>query len=371
MDDVLILGAGPAGTTAAWELARLGYRVTLLERESLPRAKPCAGALAAKAWPYLPPGLLRPTGSSYRGLILEYEGREVGRVEEGEPYAVPVERSHFDLALARHAAAAGARILDGERVTRLDTEGPLVQARTEGGRRYVGRFVIGADGAAGISRRHLGLLPLRRGAALAGQVSGIAMDPGSAVVEFAVPHGYAWIFPKEGHLSVGVATMIPERIGLRRLLKDFWERRLGLVAGVHVAGHPVAIGDGRGPWTARLGLVAGDAAGLCEPLTGEGLYYALASGRLAAQAARAFLAGSRDWAKEYRLALAGGLGGNLAWAAKAARLFYGLPQPWRAKLLVQPPLAQAFLRTVAAADGYREAYGLLVAALPGPLRRAR
>lgn len=142
-----------------------------------------------------------------------------------------------------------------------------------------------------------------------------------------------------GTRPVGGATLKPQRIGLRRLFDAFWERHLGLAMAVPVDGHP---DDGRGPWTAPRGLAAG-----------------------------AFLVGRRDWEKEYRAGLTLDPGANLAWVSKTAQLCYGRPETWRAKLVAQPQPAEAFVRTMAAADGHREVYGLVVGAWTGPLRRAR
>ena len=199
------------------------------------------------------------------------------------------QRRRLDAFLAEHAAAAGAELRQGARVESLEADGAGVTARV-GGDAVRADAVVGADGANGIVARSFGLGDgIVRGVALEGNVPLAALDRDlarTAVIELAVvPGGYGWVFPKGDHANLGVGGWGSEGPALREHLA-----RLAREHGVdpdsltEVRGHRLPMRRLGTPAGAGRVLLVGDAAGLVDPLSGDGMYEAFVSARLAADA---------------------------------------------------------------------------------------
>ena len=368
--DVIVVGAGPAGNVAAYELARAGKTVALLEKQILPRHKTCGGGMpmvvsqvlgldtmrdlapeafveADTRWmrhtfnfedPYLAPMNMGDTG----------ENGSAG--EERQLSLWMVRRSVFDNALAQRAASAGAELRDGLAVKTLERNAnkPIV-VRAEG--RGTGTAptaweatadtVIGADGANGIVAKTVGL---RRERALAIAIEAEVphtwgnghpdLRPDVCHLEYgAVKRGYAWVFPKGDHLNVGAGVFRPRgeqgrgdnsvRDELRRAILDYLklldvpktEAELTFYA------HPLPIWDGMDTLQTRDNrvLLAGDAAGLINPFFGDGILHALKSGQIAANC---ILASNQAG---YTRAIRDEFKTNFDAALKLAKVFYQWP----------------------------------------------
>jgi geranylgeranyl reductase family protein len=339
--DAIVVGAGPAGSTAAFRLSRAGARVLLVDRERFPRDKPCGGGLTYRAVRQLPVPVDPVVEETVRRFELGFRyGKRFERRSE-EPLILMTQRSRLDAHLAEQAAGAGADFRDGLRATalELDEGGGTVRFNGSGASAPV---VIGADGVNGVTARSLGLAEGRRhGVALEGNVSLVHAREdyrGRAVVELGtVPGGYAWVFPKGDHVNVGVGGWESEGPRLREHLDRACAayglpvERLESLRGYRL---PMRTAGGR----ARNGrvLLVGDAAGLVDPLSGDGIYEALVSARLAAESTTELLGGGSLDGYEPRLEAA--LGRTLAasWKAKLAlerspRLVFGiagLPLVW-------------------------------------------
>jgi geranylgeranyl reductase family protein len=294
--EVVVVGAGPAGTTAARLLAERGAHVRLLEARPLPRFKLCGGGVTPKAMPYLPDAAL----ARVERRVVSFElaggrfGRPVLRLEDVE--IAMVERAPFDAALAEAAVRAGADLIDDE---------PAIDAHPAtagGGRPSIGTragrieadVVIAADGEPSRVAARAGLRSQARRLALGLEVD-LPLDPARSPttlqLRFGVPAGYAWLFPKGDHANVGILTTDRRRT---RSLGDALRRyivELGLdPAGGRVRGHWIPMSLREGPLESGQMLLAGDAAGAADPFFGEGIAYALASGAIAAGAIA-------DWAE--------------------------------------------------------------------------
>jgi geranylgeranyl reductase family protein len=320
--DAVVVGAGPAGSITAYRLARLGASVLLLDRARFPRDKPCGGGLtvrAARLLPFPPSPVVEDVVDRIE-LRLRY-GPRFERVR-ARPLVLMTQRNRLDAFLAERAAAAGADFRDGTRVTEVTGDG------VRAGRRWVhADAVVGADGANGIVARSLGLCTRPAyGVALEGNVPHTAVDAvryrGRIVFELGVLRGgYGWIFPKGDHVNIGVGGWARDARSLRRQLARLCaehgipEARLCDLRGYRlpVARRNAVLARGRA-------LVAGDAAGLVDPLTGDGIYEALASAQLAAEATADLLAGRAQGLEPYdgRVRSALGHGLSNAWAAKLA-----------------------------------------------------
>ncbi len=318
--DVVVVGAGPAGSSSAIRLARGGARVLLVDRARFPRDKPCGGGLTGRALRHAPcdvSDVVEHVVDRFE-LRLRY-GRRFSR-RHHEPLIRMTQRRRLDAHLLAHAAGAGADVRQGVRVDGLEQDADGVVVRM-GADRVRAKTVVGADGANGVTARATRIGErIVRGVALEGNAPWRALDraryDGTAVIELGVvPGGYGWVFPKADHANLGVGGWGTEGPRLRDHLA-----RLARAHGVDpgdlsdVKGHRLPMR--RLGTAARSGrvLLVGDAAGLVDPLSGDGIYEAFTSGRLAAEA---ILAGAPE---TYEDRLAGALDHHAAasWAAKRA-----------------------------------------------------
>jgi geranylgeranyl reductase family protein len=320
--DVIVVGAGPAGSTTAYRLARAGARVCLLDRARFPRDKPCGGGLTLRAVRELPFSVEPVVEDRVHTLELGLRyGRRWSRRAE-EPLVLMTQRRRLDAFLAEQASAAGAEFRDGVKVTGVDSAGSV----TLDGERLAADVVVGADGANGISARSLGLPAHEHGVGLEGNVAYEHVSRqrfGSrAIVELGVVRGgYAWVFPKGDHVNVGVGGSQSEGPRLRERLQE-----LCAAFGIDEAdvrdlrGHRLPMRGGSRRSVAGRVLLVGDAAGLVDPLSGDGMYEAFVSGRLAAEAALDLLHGRAGDLGPYadRFATTFAAPESVSWRAKLA-----------------------------------------------------
>jgi geranylgeranyl reductase family protein len=319
--DVLVVGAGPAGSATAIHLARAGASVLLVDKSRFPRDKPCGGGLTGRA--------LRHVPCDVEPVVEHVVDRMVLRVAYGpkvakrspQPLIRMTQRRRLDLHLAEQAALAGAVFRDGVAVGELDVDEAEIGTRIDG-EPVRASYLVGADGANGVVARAAGLGEgIVRGVALEGNVSwsdlGRAPYEETAWVEIGVvPGGYGWVFPKGDHANLGVGGWMSEGPKLRA--------QLDRLARVHAAdpsrlesvrGHRLPMRK-LGAASASRGrvLLVGDAAGLVDPLSGDGIYEAFVSAKLAAEA---ILAAHPE---EYEAALSAALDRHAAasWKAKSA-----------------------------------------------------
>ncbi len=290
----IVVGAGPAGAMAGRRLALLGRRVLLLERDPLPRYKPCGGGLTPKTVMRLPFPISEVP--HLRVDRIDFRLRGESPVSWDLPDEFPfymVMRTDLDNLLVQSATAAGVELRAGEPVRQLHQTGKGFVVRTDEAR-YVAPFIIGADGATGSVRRFLGIE--RR------SEQGVALECELEVPEDlynsyrhaalfdveAAPEGYGWVFPKRSHLSVGLGSMRPNGLDLRARLKQFllhYELATpATMASLPVYTHPLPLANPGERVRAGNALLVGDAAAVADGFAGEGICYAIVSGELAARA---------------------------------------------------------------------------------------
>ena len=350
--DVAVVGAGPAGALAAYALAERGASVVLLDRARFPRDKPCGGGLTQRALKLLPFSVDPVVEDSvYRiDFRLRYGSSFHRRADQ--PLIVMTRRRRLDAFLVERAVGVGAELRDGVKVSSLEADDSGVVVHTDAGDvRAV--LAVGADGANGVSAAALGR-PVRRtncialegnvpyGTRAGGRYRGrVALELG------VVPGGYAWIFPKADHVNVGVAGWEREGPKLRRHLARLLDAHgIPTDAVVGLRGHRLPLRQAHAPLAGNRVLLVGDAAGLVDPLSGDGIYEAALSAHEAAATAGRYLDGSVDSLHGYRSALLARTGPLCAasWEWKHAydrfpRLSFGitrLPFAW--------PVIQALLR---------------------------
>ncbi len=304
---VLVVGAGPAGSTAARALSLGGARVRLLERTHFPRNKPCGGGLTARAlvrFPHLGPALERIATHRISRLYLEGPSGRGVVLTSPAPAVVTIRRAEFDDLLARLAVEAGADLVEDAWVSRAEADEEGARVVTRSGGEFRADYLVAADGVNGVVTRRLGLHAGwdESGVALDMMEEAPtdrlrALDPDTLWVSYGQggADGYGYIFPKRGHTNVGIGCLqsqLRTRVAFtpyetqQRFVGEL--RRRGLVEGESSRGDftPYRI-PMTGPIrrTARgRALVAGDAGGFVNAYTAEGIYYAMVTGDLAAKA---------------------------------------------------------------------------------------
>ena len=322
--DVIVAGTGPAGSTAALRLARTGVRVLVLERDPLPRQKPCGGGISTRVltrFPWLRPALTRIPTHPVSSLYLEGPSGGVFRMEANGPAVILIRRVEYDYLLASLAREAGAEIVAPAAIAQASQDASGVTLRTRDGREFRAPVVIAADGVNSVVARRLGLNPGWPRARLAldmmEETPASTLRPSepdtlSVFYGYGGAHGYAYIFPKREHLNVGIGYLLPyfkERVDVapydlqRAFVGDLLAR--GLVAGESRREHftPFLIPIGGPLKTTAQGrvLLAGDAGGFVNGFSAEGIYYAMVTGELAAEAVLAArTAGAIDPARARR-----------------------------------------------------------------------
>ncbi|TXN41997.1 geranylgeranyl diphosphate reductase [Methylobacterium sp. WL7] len=305
--DVVVVGGGPAGATAATELARAGHAVLLLDKPG--RIKPCGGAI--------PPRLIRDFAIPDALLVAKIRSARMvapsGKAVDmpvGEGFVGMVDRQHFDPWLRSRAEEAGADLREAayDKMTRPDDGPPLVHFTTGKGEAQArhavrARLVIGADGACSpVGKAEVpGHDKMKQVFAYHEIVRVPAPDaPGGGAVDAArcdvyyqgrhSPDFYSWIFPHGETASIGTGSA-KKGFSLRSSI-----RALRIATGLDGAetirreGAPLPLKPLKRWDNGRDVLLAGDAAGVVAPASGEGIYYAMLGGQLSAEAAKAFLA---------------------------------------------------------------------------------
>lgn len=326
--DAVVVGAGPAGSTAARNLALDGASVLLVDRRRFPRPKPCGGGLTPKAYRQLDFDISDIVRARHAGTILR--GAGVPPFTIGDPRAEVwmVDRVAFDLRLVDQAVAAGVTFHDGESVVSV-TDGGHSRVTTSSGV-YSARLVVAADGSESPIARARGLRKDRDRrvvVALEAEAPGRSMTSNGPVIDFDIPGGYAWIFPKNDLLNVGLGTFDANAfLSLRARLSAFVDRS-GVVfdEAPKIVGHRIPYGGHREPLHAGNVILVGDAAGLADGLFAEGIAYAIRSGRLAAAEAGRFVRGETADLARYTRRIHGTLLRDLrAWRA-LGQLIYRWP----------------------------------------------
>jgi geranylgeranyl reductase family protein len=353
--DVVVVGAGPAGCCAAWAAASATASVLLLEKAELPRYKTCGGGIIGLSRAALPPGVEPTFNDQVYAVEFTMNGR-LRRVRRSrEPLFGLVNRAEFDADLAAAAVRAGAVLRSGTAVTRVEAAAGEVRLILSNGGVVRARAVVGADGSAS---RVGGYVGVRLSQVDLGLEAEIPVPPqvaerwrGRVLLDWGpLPGSYAWVFPKGDSLTVGVICARGNGDGTRSYLRDFIAR-LGLASfrPAISSGHLTRCREADSPLARGRVLVAGDAAGLLEPWTREGISYAVRSGRLAGEAA-ARLAVRQvgvDVAVEgYRVAIEATLGAEMRAGRRLLAAFERRPAAFHGAIALVPPAWSAFARVV-------------------------
>jgi len=325
--DCLVIGAGPAGSAAAYHLARSGHRVALLERAPRLGGKPCGGGVSPQVADWFGFDFGPVLERRVRHCRFTLRGAEPVDFQDDRDILWMVRRERFDTLLATQAQLQGAELLLSRPALGLDFQrGGWTVATAQGP--LEARYLVAADGAMGRCAGWLGLRSGRPrvGAALELECPVAPAPEAPLYLDFgAIPSGYLWNFPKQAGQSLGIGTLDGARArdlrgGLARYAAGFG---LDAAAGT-LAAHPIHVWNGRRRLCTQQALLAGEAAAAVDPFTVEGIRPALRTGVWAAEAVHAALCGRASGLEGYARRVQE-LDGELRWARRLAAVFFRMP----------------------------------------------
>jgi geranylgeranyl reductase family protein len=337
--DVIVVGAGPAGSMAAYTLASQGIQVTILEKTRVPGYKVCGGGLTHKILREIPFDLTQVIETTIHSFRFSHKYGNVFTKDSPEPLMYCTMRTRLDEFLLQKALDAGAKVRMEVQVISFEQDSDGVTVLTKE-RAYRSGMLIGAEGASGIISRTAGLheaveMGLAWEAEINAEPEDISRFSNTVFLDWGtLPGGYAWVFPKKDHFSIGVGG--PAR--LSKTMMPYYDRFLESISAEHPtsgiqhpassiqhpassiqhpassiqhpassiqhpassirfgnllskSSWPIPVRTRKSLFHKDLVMVTGDAAGLGDPLTGEGIYYAVRSGILAAGTCSDYLSG--------------------------------------------------------------------------------
>ncbi len=299
MYDLIVVGAGPAGASAARVAAQKGLKTLILEKERMPRTKLCGGGVTPKVLKLLdfalPPEIIERTAQSVRVHV----GDNCFPFETSTPLAYMTSRAPFDSFLISKALDVGVELKDRSPVSKVENTSTHVELSVSGNT-LKSRILIGADGMGGPTARFGDFYQQWQSSQVAYAIESEVPVGERTVQEFITtnsyfdiyfgvsPAGYGWVFPKHDHLTVGVGCRLSNLRDAKELL-DAFTRRIPLLDNheiPHAQAHLIPLGGvARVPTVRDRILLAGDSAGFAEPLFGEGIYFAIYGGQLAGRVA--------------------------------------------------------------------------------------
>lgn len=289
--DAIVVGAGPSGATSAYGLAKAGLRTLIVEKAKLPRYKTCGGGITYKSAMALPFSIEPVVERTLRKVDFSWRTENSFVRESREPLVYMVQRSRFDNYLTEQAVSAGATLMDETVLQSLEVGDSGVSISTSHGT-FAADYLVGADGATGRVARGLDLMADRW--ALAALESEFEVEP--ATMDYwkdklgldlgEIQASYGWVFPKGDHLSVGVGGL-PRIADYGKHLKAYDAKHTaarvpGVLREIRSHGYLLPCRRPGAPVQKGRALLVGDAAGLVEAFTGEGIYWAIRSGQIAA-----------------------------------------------------------------------------------------
>jgi menaquinone-9 beta-reductase len=283
--DVIIIGAGPAGNCAAYTLAKSKVNVLIIDKDQFPRDKPCAGGLTVKTLNSFDFPIIEKVKYVAKDVTVSYRGQRFHKLSGNKLLTEMVERAEFDHFLMRKAVDAGATFLDGVKVIGIVWEKGVFSVKTEE-RLFRCHYLIGADGSDSIVNRTFNIVKkdiygfgIETDCPVSKENTGnfeMSLDFGT------VPNGYLWVFPKDNYVCVGAYTTNKKTKAIRKCLLDYIEG-LGLIGSEKLKGHIIPFYGIKYEQPDFPCILVGDAAGFGDYWTGEGIYYAVKSGTIAAE----------------------------------------------------------------------------------------
>lgn len=357
--DVIIVGAGPAGSIAGYTLASQGLQVIILEKACFPRYKVCGSGLTHKIIRELPYAVHEIIETTIDTIRFSHKFKHEFSRSSPEPMIYCTMRDRLDLFMVKKAEEAGAKVCFWEHVTGFRQDPDYVEVFTKL-KRYKTRVLIGAEGASGTVARLAGLKEhMMQGLAWEAEVTAEQEDlerlSSTVFLDWGTfPGGYGWVFPKKDHFSIGVGGpaclskgMIPYYNRFKNFLGQtdpFYAskssssvrendncKREGEILKIRfketysLKSWPMPVRLKQSRFHNNRVMISGDAAGLTDPLTGEGIYYAVRSGKMAAECSKHFLTGKYHSLDVYSDRINREIMGELIEAARINHIFQAAP----------------------------------------------
>lgn len=357
--DVIVVGAGPAGATAGHELAKNGLSVLILEKEKFPRYKPCGGGLSLKIDKIITFSIKETIEATVKGAYCSFKQKEGLYLLSERPVAYMIMRDRFDSLLVSEAIKAGATFIDGSRVKGVSNARHGYDVFVDGNV-YNCKYLIGADGVNGVVRRFIH--PRAKRSIAASIEAEIPVDQRSIGnhdhyihIDFGIiPYGYAWIFPKKGLLSTGLAGFRGAVKEPKRYLNKFIKGhdRISRIEGYRWRGYPIPLFRNQEHLTKGRVMLVGDAGNLVDPFFGEGIYYAIRSAQIASTViSEAIKKGGIDLTR-YDILLGAELYPEFRAAQQISQFVYTFPRMWYDVLSDRPELAEKYYNVLRGESRY-------------------
>lgn len=365
--DVVIVGAGPAGALTGYLLALKNIKVLIIDKKAYPRYKACGGGITRRAGSLLPFDFSPVIEDKTFTVKLLFKDQTLFDRTMDQPITWMVMRNRFDNYIVEQAVKNGAVFQDQTAFISLSGKPGDLSVKTSGGH-FAARLVVGADGVNTQTAKALGLT-LKRDTMVAVEGEVYPDDPdalhrfqGSTHYDFGVvPKGYGWIFPKKDHLSIGVGSFSGKLDGWRQTFNDYCTlKNISPKSRIHpLKGHLIPCHPKKGDVLGKPeGLLVGDAAGITDPITGEGIYYAFKGAEIASRVIAESLASGYGNMSGYSGLMHSEFLHDMVCANRLSCLLYGFPRFSRLMLKrFGETLGDNMVRVIAGEQTYTELYG--------------
>lgn len=355
MHDCIVVGLGPAGSTAAYTLASKGLKVLGIDRARFPRYKSCGGCISTKIERILDFEIKDVVEETVYGATFTYKSERTKDIISDRPVGYNVMRDSFDHFLLKKAREAGVEVIEGLRVKGVREDDFGASVVCEDGNTYTAKFVIGADGASGVvGREYFGLDPKEAAVSITAEVpyDRKARNVGGRLfIDFgSIPNGYGWIFPKKDYLSVGIAGDAAKVGGKVKEYFNALANNHAALKGLKVDERmgwtvPIFYSGAATPIKGRV-LLAGDTGHLVDPFLGEGIYYAIRTAKSAASAVEdAVKRGDADLSS-YQRWLESEIYPEFKSAERLSDLVYSHPRLWYSVIEKDPDIMLRYYNVI-------------------------
>lgn len=328
MFDCIIVGGGPAGSSAAYHLAKSGRSVLLLEKSALPRYKPCSGAVSPSVAQWFDFDFAPAIDAQVQRVRYTWKLEDPVDAQLETAPIWSVRRDVFDQFLVEQAQAQGAKVRDRTAVTGVEFQGDRWQVRTAQ-EIFTGRYVIAADGAKGPMADWLGFKRHKvREAGILEIATDGPVENGAFSFEFGLAkNGCVWSFPKQKGYSIGVSSFIGGSLkDLETPLREYAPAFGASFEQGDFYTHPLKLWAGNYDLHTHHALLVGEAAAIVDPLTAEGIRPGMFSGVMAARAIEQALAGDAGALAGYTQTIHEQWGADMLWAQRIASVFFRVPK---------------------------------------------
>ena len=331
--DVVIVGAGPAGCSSAHELLRNNKKVLILDKTEFPRHKPCAGGITMKTLKHLPIDINHLVQHKAQDMIFTFSPTKKIKLNHHKGSCVMVIRDKFDEYFFNETIKLGATFNKINKINSIKSIKNKVMIDVDG-KIYACDYLIGADGANSIVRKLSSNFEYKNPVfAYEGLVE--KKDTNYSTEFIFNKHGYAWVFPKDGHYNVGIGNLVStskSKNVTKKDLRSFVSDKFGSTKISNITAFPIGT-EGDNYRVQNNIFLVGDAAGLAESLLGEGIYNAVLSGKYAGSSINESYNNSVSAKLNYNEFLSH-LTNELKLYRKGAKILYGFPMIsyWMMKL---------------------------------------